>query len=160
MVKQRPSSITNYKRINVSQLRQLSYQVQPMLLYMWSGLLLAGSFIAAPAKFQAPSLTDSIALEVGRAQFFWLGIAEFVFCSLLIITVVFSSRLIRVLSAVIISLFVVQQFVLMPPLDARAMLVIAGISPSKSYLHLIYIFIECIKLILLIVAGKFSVDKR
>ena len=63
----------------MAHLRQLSYQVQPMLLYIWSGLVLAGSFIVAPAKFQAPSLTDSIALEVGRAQFYWLGVAEFFF---------------------------------------------------------------------------------
>ena len=40
---------------------------------VWAGVAIGGSLIATPAKFQAPSLSMTTALEVGRAQFFWVG---------------------------------------------------------------------------------------
>ncbi len=52
---------------------------------LWAGTVLGGSLIAAPAKFQAPSLTRAVALDVGRMQFYWLGIAEMALCALLLV---------------------------------------------------------------------------
>ena len=56
---------------------------------VWAGVTIGGSLIAAPAKFGAPSLDLPTALEVGRAQFFWVGIAEGALCAALVGAFVF-----------------------------------------------------------------------
>ncbi|KJS39416.1 MAG: hypothetical protein VR74_02205 [Hyphomonas sp. BRH_c22] len=53
----------------------------PVLALVWAGVSLGGSLVAAPAKFRAPSLEVMTALEVGRAQFLWVGITEAIICA-------------------------------------------------------------------------------
>ncbi len=127
---------------------------------LWAGAVLGGSLIAAPAKFQAQSLTLEVALDVGRAQFRWLGALELGLCVALILFATTALRsgtpgstkrwiaMSMVGGAVV--LFAVQRLVIMPPLDARALRVIAGKTPEPSSLHRWYIVLECIKVAALI----------
>ncbi|MGH6887340.1 MAG: hypothetical protein ACREGK_14845 [Geminicoccales bacterium] len=46
------------------------------LVLLWAGVLIGVSFLAAPAKFAAPSLSLAVAMEVGRQEFFALNLVE------------------------------------------------------------------------------------
>ncbi len=117
---------------------------------LWAGAVIGGSLIAAPAKFTATSLTMAVALDVGRAQFYWLGVAEVVFCVALVLSVMWSARKLRWQWVVVaLILFAVQRLAIMPLLDERAVKVIAGGAPERGNLHLAYIVLELIKLAVL-----------
>ena len=119
------------------------------VLLIWAGALLGGSFIAAPAKFQVEELSLQLALQVGEAQFFWLMVGESAFCVLTIVLFVVLRR-VYWLAALPITLFLVQQLVVMPLLSVRTETIINGGVLDGSNLHLIYILLETAKLLALI----------
>jgi hypothetical protein len=124
------------------------------LCFVWTGVSLAGSFVATPAKFQAPSLDLSTALEVGRAQFAWLGYTECVLMGLLIISVILNRKdIIWGWVALPIAMFLIQRLGVMPALDMAAVQQIAGNPPQSEGLHIIYIVLEVAKFLSLIAAG-------
>lgn len=123
------------------------------LCVLWAGLVLGGSFVAAPAKFRAPSLTMSVALEVGRAQFRWLGMTEAIIAVALTTLVILSKPVFWVWVVMPIGIFVIQRLVIMPPLDARTRRKIAGETVPNSHLHVIYVVLEGAKIIGLIMAA-------
>lgn len=123
------------------------------LLAFWGGGALFGNMIAAPAKFQAPSLTMPVALDVGRAQFQWLGMAEAV-CAIAILALLLWRRRAPgwpLLAA--LGLFALQRLWLMPLLDERTLAVIAGQPVGESRLHLVYVAAEIVKIGLLLWAS-------
>ncbi len=61
-----------------------------LLASLWAGVVLGGSLIVAPAKFQVPSLTIPQLLEVGQAQFYWVGNAEIIFAVLLTLPLLYA----------------------------------------------------------------------
>ena len=46
------------------------------LIMLWAGVVIGVSFLAAPAKFNAPTLTLPVAMDVGRQEFGTLNLAE------------------------------------------------------------------------------------
>ena len=125
----------------------------PVLALVWAGVTIGGSLIAAPAKFGAPSLDLPTALEVGRAQFFWVGIAEGALCAALVGAFVFRPPVARWWLAAPVLVFALQQLVLMPLLDARTVRTIAGESVGESHLHLVFVVLEFLKVGALVAAG-------
>ena len=123
--------------------------IAPALTLLWAGLVLGGSLIAAPAKFQAATSSLPVALDVGRAQFLWIGIAEGVLCAAFLLAQVFVGGVNWKLAAAPIFLLLMQRYVIMPPLDARTLQVIAGESAGGSHLHIVFIVMEVIKVIVL-----------
>lgn len=121
--------------------------------FLWAGLSLGGSLVAAPAKFQAPSLSLPMALEVGRAQFRWVGVTEAALAVALSVSVFLIVPGAWHWAAVPVTIFAIQWLVLMPPLDARTTQVIAGQAGEGSDLHLFYICFEIAKLLALVLAG-------
>ena len=137
--------------------------IAPALALLWAGLVLGGSLIAAPAKFQAHTLSLPVALDVGRAQFLWIGIAEGILCAAFLLAQFFAGRVSWKLAAVPIFVLLVQRFIIMPPLDARTLQVIAGQSAGESRLHIIFIVMEVIKVMVLFViawTGLSAVARR
>lgn len=120
---------------------------------VWAGVSLGGSLIATPAKFQAPSLSMPTALEVGRAQFQWVGLGEAVLAVALMITLLTIGKMDWRLGAVPLVLLAIQRLAIMPPLDARTLQVIAGHDVGSSSLHIAYIVLEIAKFLALLAAG-------
>jgi hypothetical protein len=127
----------------------------PALLLLWAGIVIGVSFLAAPAKFGAPSLTLPVALEVGREEFGVLNLVELV----LLATGLALGALVRparpvwgglLLAGAIVLL---QWLWLLPVLDARVETVIQGGTPPPAPWHTIYIVVECVKLLALLAAG-------
>jgi len=125
------------------------------LLLLWAGVVIGVSFLAAPAKFAAPSLTLPVAMEVGRQEFFVLNLVEAGF-AVLTLALAFLARPARAiwlglgLAVVIVAL---QGLWLLPLLDARAELIMEGQTPPAAPWHMVYIVLEVTKLLALLGAG-------
>lgn len=133
--------------------------------FLWAGVVLGGSLIAAPAKFQVADLSLPVALQVGRATFSWIALAELGFACILCITLAGATvlkkqqcpRALGILTALAISLFAAQWLVVMPLLSARTDAIVAGSAVGQSYSHFIYIGLELAKVLVLISIGFLSV---
>lgn len=125
------------------------------LALFWIGFLVGVSFLATPAKFLAPSLTLQVALDVGRHAFAIFNKLEWVLAVALLVVVLLRPRHgVVVIGGAIAALIVLVEAVwLLPVLDERVGLIIAGQQPPASILHNIYIVTEVVKLLTLGVIG-------
>jgi len=119
------------------------------VLGLWAGVSIGGALVAVPAKFQAASLTRAVALEVGRAQFHWLGVVEAVLCTVVLLGLLLRAKFSWHWPGLALAIFVIQWAVIMPPLDARTLQVIAGQELPPSSLHVVYVIAEVAKFLVL-----------
>lgn len=120
---------------------------------VWIGMLVGLSFIATPAKFLAPSLTLPVALDVGRHTFSVFNRVEWAFSVVLLLFVlVRPCGWISASGAIVAALVVaIETLWLLPLLDARVGLIIAGEHPAPSQHHTLYIGLEAAKVVALLV---------
>jgi hypothetical protein len=121
----------------------------------WCGLLIGVSFLATPAKFLAPSLSMPVALDVGRQTFAVFNRTE---CVLLVATAIVwllsaRGRTTGVLLVMTSAIVLLETLWLLPLLDARVGLIIAGQTPPASSLHSGYVVLEAVKAIALLATG-------
>jgi hypothetical protein len=130
-----------------------------IITFVWVGFLAAISFMEAPVKFTAPSLTIAVGLDVGRHVFAALNKVEWVFIALSIILLFAGKSTARIKVALggVLLILSIQTFWLLPALDARALVYINGSTPPASRLHLVYIVVEAVKLIGLITTGLLQI---
>ncbi|MEP0546913.1 MAG: hypothetical protein ABJF88_08275 [Rhodothermales bacterium] len=127
------------------------------LAFAWAGLVVGISFIEAPVKFTAPSLTLAVGLDVGRHVFQALNRAELIL-ALASVGLAWATRPRRstwVALGIVWAALLLQTVWLLPALDARAVLIIAGGTPegSGTPLHLLYGLAEGAKVLALLAAG-------
>ena len=118
---------------------------------LWLGLLLGVSFLATPAKFLAPSLALPVALDVGRHTFAIFNKLECCLAVLLLFLVLIGpvSWLSRTAAIIMAVLVFAETVWLLPLLDQRVSLIIAGQPAPASDSHNFYIAIDVIKLVAL-----------
>ena len=127
--------------------------------WIWLGMILGVSFLAAPAKFMAESLTLPVALEVGRVTFGLFDRLEWLITAALLIAAWrwrqrgWLDRRLTVLIAAILVIVLVQSFYFLPLLDARVGRVMAGETLEPSPLHTVSGAFEVVQAILLAVVG-------
>lgn len=129
-------------------------------LIFWAGLIAGISFLEAPLKFQAPGITIPLGLGIGQLVFQALNKIEI---GLLIIILIcsFPAPIKNIKSALLVIVTVIllaDSFWLLPFLDERAKLVLAGTPPPASHHHILYIITESIKLLLLITLGCLNLN--
>ena len=125
------------------------------LLLLWAGVVIGVSFLAAPAKFAAPSLSLPVAMDVGRQEFGTLNLVE---AGLAVVTLALAvllrpPRLLWLGLGLAVAIVALQGFWLLPLLDARAELIIQNQTPPPAPWHALYIAIEVLKLAALLLAG-------
>lgn len=125
---------------------------------IWAGLSIGGVWIAAPAKFTAPSLSLATALEVGRAQFFWMNIAQLMICALLLACLGWARGFSWRVCGVAIMSFTAQLIVL-AFLDRLTSDVMVG-GTSNGVLHALFLALEAVKLACLLAVGFMSATPR
>ncbi len=120
---------------------------------IWLGMLLGVSFLATPAKFLAPSLTLPVALDVGRHTFAAFNKAEWVLAAALLLAFAAGARGWPIAAgvAVAVALLLAETVWLLPALDARVGMILAGQPPRPSGLHYGYIACDAAKLLVLAV---------
>ncbi len=124
--------------------------------FIWFGLIGGLSFIETPLKFQAPNITLELGLGIGRLVFSALNKFEIALAILLLISFFFvkpREKSAFITFVIILIILILQTVWLLPNLDAKALLVIAGIAPPHSNTHIYYIVFEVVKFILLFVLG-------
>jgi hypothetical protein len=133
-----------------------------LLVLIWAGMILGISFLEAPVKFTAPSLTMPVALDVGRHVFGAFNKVEIVFATLLVILSIAARMPLKItmFAGIVVLLLLLQCFWLLPVLDARAIIIIAGGIPEGGTPHIWYIIFDLTKLTALICAGMLSINKK
>jgi hypothetical protein len=130
---------------------------------LWAGMVLGISVLEAPVKFQAPSLTRAVGLDVGRVVFSAFNKVEIVWSALSFL-ILFAAkpfqnmpRFVKVLLPLIWLIVLAQSVFLLPMLVERSLLVVQhGVPIDKlppSPVHGLYSSTELIKLLSLITSG-------
>lgn len=125
------------------------------LYLLWAGLSIGVALLATPAKFLAPSLTLSVALDVGQHTFRVYNGVELALLVVLLVLGAKSKWRKRWFLGVLVpgAIILVQTFWLIPVLDLRVLAIQAGHSPPPSHLHAIYITAEVFKVLWLLFLG-------
>jgi len=112
--------------------------------------------LEAPLKFRAPGITLPLGLGIGRLVFRALNASEIVLATATAVTFSLAPRPLAatVLLVALAVTLAVQVALLRPRLEARAQLIIDGQTPPRSRAHLVYIVLECAKLLML---GAFGI---
>jgi hypothetical protein len=133
----------------------LAQLVLAALLLIWAGVVIGVSFLAAPAKFAALSLSLPVAMDVGRQEFGTLNLVEagFAVVTLALALLVRPPRLVWLGLGLAVAIVALQGLWLLPLLDARAELIIQNQTPPPAPWHGIYIALEITKLAALLLAG-------
>ncbi len=133
------------------------YPVAIVCIFTWIGFVCAISFMEAWLKFRAPGVTLPIGLGIGRLVFGALNKAEWIFAAAVAGTLLFGKEKIvtpgNLVFLLPIALLLLQTWWLLPALDARASLHIAGQPVPSSPLHLYFIAMEALKVTGLFITG-------
>lgn len=127
---------------------------------LWVGFILAISFMEAPLKFQAPSLTLPVGLEIGYLVFHALNGMEWA-CAVIISMLTFRfeiSKRMRGLTIFIVLWLIAQTVLLYTLLDARTFAIINGNEVPDAPYHFIYIGMEIVKLCLLLLLAHWQIN--
>lgn len=130
-----------------------------MLVLVWAGMIAGISFLEAPVKFTAPSVTLAIGLDIGRHVFSAFNKVEIVFGTTLVL-IMFLGCLplkIKMTGLLTVCVLLLECVWLLPVLDKRAIAIIAGEQPEGASPHAWYVAFEGIKLITLLLAGYLGV---
>lgn len=125
------------------------------VLLLWVGMVIAISFMEAHLKFTAPGITVQLGLGIGRIVFAALQRAELALAllSLLLAIWVWPRPRVRWPWLLALAVLATQWLWLMPALDARAELILAGTPPPNSYHHWLYIGLDLLKVLSLLAAA-------
>ena len=133
--------------------------------WIWLGMILGVSFLAAPAKFLAESLTLPVALEVGRVTFQIFDRVEWLWTAALVAATwhrhrrgALDRRTVMTV-ALIVGIVIVQSAYFLPLLDERVGRVMAGQELEPSSLHTVSGGLEVVQALLLLFLG-FAANQR
>jgi len=123
--------------------------------FIWVGFVLSISFMEAWVKFRADSLDLPTALDVGRHVFGALNNVERLFSVFLMVVVFyqFTDKVVVGLGILIFTIVVAQSGYLLPELNEHAQLIMQGMQPQKSAVHMTYVVMEVLKVVSLFVLG-------
>lgn len=128
--------------------------VFPILMAVWAGTIIGVSLISTPVKFQAPSLSMPVGLEVGRYTFRLFANLELGF----LIAVIVTAGIVRPRSFTVLALAAVavqllmQRLWLLPELDRQVAQILSGSPIAFSASHWVYAAFDVCKPTLLIIA--------
>jgi len=141
----------------------IKYPLALAATFIWVGFVGGISFMEAWLKFQAPGVSLSIGLGIGKLVFAALNKVEWVLGILIGIDFWkkgFSLDFIRGLYLLPLLLLIIQSVWVLPQLDLRADLIIEGVNPGPSNLHFYYVGMEVVKAISLIFLGIYLIKNR
>lgn len=128
---------------------QIAFSYIFIISILWVGLVVGLSFIEAPLKFKAPSVTLPIGLEIGHLVFHALNRIEWAFTALIVLNLFMTSAKPEtfLVTIIVVGIFLSQSWLLYGFLDQRTLAVINGQTIPKAPYHIYYIVLEVFKLI-------------
>ncbi len=134
----------------------------PIVLLFWAGLLFGVAYLATPAVFTAGSVTRAVGIDATRQSFSLLNRAEIVLACLAVLLLIrkaASSRMVIGCAALACAIVALETFVLLPELQSRSDMVVAGNEPPPSPIHTLYISADTLELLALLTGGIASVRR-
>lgn len=132
--------------------------------FIWIGLVLGISFIESWLKFQAPGITVDLGVGIGRLVFGFVNKVEIVLALILILALWNCTRSwgkikphLRNTLGLVVLVLMIQTFILLPVMDARADLRLQGEEVGPSFLHIYYVAGEILKVVGLSIFGMKSI---
>lgn len=135
--------------------RLIWHRLAVFIALLWLGMIVGISFVATPLKFQAPSVTLGIGLDIGRLTFGVFNKIEICLAAVMALLILLAKKMdksLLTLGIVCLSL-ALQTFWLLPDLLDRIQMIIQGQQPQASALHSIYVGLEILKVLALSVYG-------
>jgi hypothetical protein len=135
----------------------------PAAALLWAGMVLGISFLEAWVKFRAPSLSLQEGLDVGRHVFGAFNKVELAFAVVLLACTAIARPPRAILAAIGVAATIValQSLWLLPVLDDRVEVLLAGGTPGDAPYHVLYIGLEMAKLTaLLLIGGRLALVRR
>jgi hypothetical protein len=124
----------------------------------WAGLVVGVSFLSTRAKFLAPSITLKVALDVGRQTFRILCRTDMLFAATASVLCIVKPNPTTVLGLMAIwCVILTERFWLLPVLDLRAGIHLAGLKPAPSYHHVLFARLEAMKAVLLFICSATAI---
>src|SRR5687768_1336846 len=124
----------------------------------WAGLVVGVSFLSTRAKFLAPSITLRVALDVGRQTFRMLCRTDMLLAAAASVLCVVKPNPATVLGLMAIwCVILTERFWLLPVLDFRAGIHLAGLKPPPSYHHVLFARLEALKAVLLLLCSATAI---
>lgn len=148
---------------------KISQKLISLLFAYWAGLVSAISFLEAWLKFRADGVTREIGLSIGKLVFTALNRIELILLFLIWILFVWlkGSKIkkpsnLNLMFWGVSVILITQTIWLLPQLMERAELIIQGLEPTSSKVHVLFILFESLKLVLLVVLSfKFrAIDEK
>jgi len=125
-----------------------------LIIGIWIGMVLGISFLEAPLKFQAPNMTLSLGLGIGKLVFSALNKIEIIFSVITFIWLVVNFNKLTWLAKgsilFVLIIVLIQSLYLLPILNARVEQILQGNEVEKTPHHLYFVFLEILKVISLI----------
>ena len=126
-----------------------------LVIGVWIGMLIGISFVEAPLKFQAPNITLTLGLGIGKLVFAALNKFEILFSIILLVWLIYQNQLLSNWTLFVLALpiviVVLQSIWLLPVLNLRVEKLLAGATLPKSYDHFYYVLMEVFKVVFLVV---------
>jgi hypothetical protein len=126
---------------------------------VWLGMLIGVSFLATPVKFVVQDLSMPVALQVGRATFALFSRVEWLLAAALLFAAGWRWRtrpVVLTLAVATGAAVLAQGAWLLPALDVRVAMIVAGGTPPASPHHALYAGIEAMKAIALAVLAAMA----
>lgn len=137
--------------------RTLRQPVSIATIFIWIGFVCAISFMEAWLKFRAPGVTLPIGLGIGRLVFNALNTMEWIFAFVVVSHFAlyrkYNSLFQLLMLSGVLAILCVQTWWLLPALDARAAMHIAGHTVPSAPLHFYFVGLEVLKVGFLFVSG-------
>lgn len=131
-----------------------------LLSAIWIGAILAIS-MEAKVKFNASLVDLRIGLDVGRTVFTAFDIAQWcVMAALALLVVSTKNRKLNIALFLLLVIFVYQSYLILPILITMAEIYINSGFVEKSYIHIIYIVAEIVKITLLAYLANQAFESR
>ncbi|MCL6524524.1 MAG: hypothetical protein K6T34_07660 [Thermoflavifilum sp.] len=140
----------------------LAQKFMVLISFFWFGFFSAISFMEAPVKFQAPHLSLSVGVEIGRIVFHVSQEIQWVMLILLtLVTWLWISQFkhIRIWVIGLWLIMLIESFLLLPALDKQAQQVIAGHILPMTAIHWVFVLTELLKIPVLLVIGWTTMKK-
>ena len=136
-------------------------EASSMISAIWVGLILGVSFFAAPIKFTANGVSLEQLLAVGQVTFqafSWIELSAFAL--LVCASLVNLTRGVVICICLLGLLLLIQQFGILPGLDTELNRTVAGETIEETNLHMLYVAIDCVKLVVLFLFSLISRGQR
>lgn len=133
-------------------------------IFLWIGFVCAISFMEAWIKFQAPNVSLSVGLSIGKLVFAALNRVEWCFAAIVtgFILIDRNSKINikNMLFYLVVLILAAQTMYLLPILNERADTISKGLDVPPSSIHFFYILTEAVKVVCLSVFGVKTIVDR